>query len=171
MKSIFSSLARGVTAGFALLVLMSCGEDHATDPNAPHGLVECPTNQTLVSDPVLITPLLGGVVSLGNTSITIPAGALSIPRFITVTIPASKYMEVDIRADDLTSLLFNTPVSVTIDYSRCALPPIAESVPFTAWYIDPVTKKKLEDMRGTDDKAKRQVRFNTGHLSNYAIAF
>lgn len=109
-------------------------------------------------------------MSLGGTSIAIPAGALSAPTLITVTLPAGQYMEVDVHANDLTSFLFNSPVSITIDYSRCNRNDI-QSAPLTVWHIDEQTKALIENMGGADDKVDQSITFSTGHLSGYAVAF
>ena len=162
-------------AATLLLTTLSCGEEHATgvvDPKTSSSssptLVECPTTETRTTQ-AIIGPL-GGTVSLGGTSIRIPLGAVTVSTLITVTVPASRFVEVDVRANDLTAFLFRTPVSVTIDYSRCNRSDI-DQAPLTVWYIDSATKELLENMGGRDDKARRRITFETGHLSGYAIAF
>jgi hypothetical protein len=112
---------------------------------------------------------LGGTVQLGTTSISIPSGALSVPTLIQVTVPASRFMEIDVTAVGFTSFLFQKPVSVTIDYSRCSRGDIDQAT-LHVWHIDPVTKELLEDMGGSDDKTARRITFTTGHLSGYAVA-
>lgn len=174
MKHSFRTIGRCTAAILGFLAILNCGEERATglDPStallSSRGLVECPTSQTLTTS--LLVPLTGGTVSLAGSSITIPDGALDVPRLITVSVPASRYMEIEIHADDLTSLVFQKPVSITIDYSRCGRSNI-DARPLRAWYIEKLTKQRLEDMGGVDDKADRTVRFDSGHLSNYAIAF
>ena len=177
-KANFSAALRGAVAALSLLATLSCGEERATDvlgpsDNAqaavtPGDLVECPTSQTLTTQ-ALVTPL-GGTVTLGNTSITIPSGALVLPTLIRITIPASRYVEVDVTANALTSFIFNTPVKITVDYSRCTRTDI-DRAPLSVWYIDSATKEPLQNMGGVDDKVARSVTFETGHLSGYAIAF
>ena len=154
---------------------LSCGEPRATAPesstqrtgSSSPSLVECPSNETLTTSAVV--GLLGGVIRLGETSITIPSGALATPTLLQVTIPASRYMEIDVTAVGFTSFLFQQPVSVTIDYSRCTRSDLDQQT-LHVWHIDPVTKQLLEDMGGTDDKASRRITFSTGHLSGYAVA-
>ena len=172
-KSHFKSFL--VTVAIALTGL-SCGERRATAPEtsttlrgggSSPSLVECPTNQTTTTSAVV--GLLGGVIQLGGTSITIPSGALTTPTLLQVTIPASPYMEIDVTAVGFTSFLFQQPVSVTVDYSRCARADLDQQT-LHVWHIDPVTKQLLEDMGGTDDKASRRITFSTGHLSGYAVA-
>lgn len=164
-------------AAFAIAALaaIGCGEGRATtSPGTDQfasasgrTLVECPT-ATTTSTQALIG-LLGGTVSLGGHVVDIPAGALPAPTLITITVPASRYMEIDVKANDLTSFLFRKPVSITIDYSRCARTDV-DTVPLTVWHIDTQTKALLENMGGEDDKARRRIRFSTEHLSGYAIA-
>ena len=154
---------------------LSCGEPRATAPGtstlrsdgSSPALVECPSNQTTTASAVV--GVLGGVVTVGGTSITIPNGALTAPTLLQVTVPASRFMEIDVTAVGFTSFLFQQPVSVTIDYSRCSRSDVDQQT-LHVWHIDPNTKQLLEDMGGVDDKASRRITFSTGHLSGYAVA-
>src|SRR5581483_3587126 len=106
----FAALA--VVAATAI-VTARCGEPRATtavsrtafDRSGSPSLLQCPSNVTQTTQ--AIVGVLGGTVQLGQTSISIPAGAVSLPTLITVTIPASPYMEIDIHANDLLSFVFN----------------------------------------------------------------
>lgn len=130
-------------------------------------LVECPVStSSSVTD--VITPL-GGIVSVGGTSISVPAGAVLVPTTITVTVPASTYMEIDISVEGVEHFIFEQPVTVTLDYSRCSRGDL-DKAPLNVWYIDSATKSLLELMPGVDDKVNRSVTFITGHLSGYALA-
>ena len=101
-----------------LLLALSCGEPRATAPeptssqskNPGTNLLECPTDQTTTTSSIV--GLLGGVVQLGATSISIPAGALLAPTPIRVTIPASTYMEIDVTALDVVT---GVPLQFQID--------------------------------------------------------
>ena len=130
-------------------------------------LVKCPTSDA-VSSTAEITPL-GGIVSAGGTTISIPAGALTETATITVTVPASIYMEVDVSVAGVDHYLFEAPVTVSLNYARCDRSNILHS-PNTAWYIDSDTKALLQLMPGVDDPFTRTVTFTTGHLSGYALA-
>lgn len=174
----FDEVRRSGKVGIALATLLfasSCGEHRATAPKlsvsrdlvGSPSLVECPTNQTTSTSGVV--DLLGGTVQLGATGITIPSGALADPTLIQVTVPSSRFMEIDVSAVGFTSFLFQQPVTITIDYSRCNRSDIDQQT-LHVWHIDPVTKALLEDMGGTDDKLARQITFTTGHLSGYAVA-
>lgn len=138
-----------------------------TSPPASPQLIQCPTSQTATSSGLI--SVLGGVITAAGTSISLPAGSLLSVTLIRVTVPASTYMEVDIQANDLDSFLFQRPVTVTIDYSRCPTSVTAGKT-LTVWHIDPVTKQLLTNMSGVNDAALRRITFTTDHLSGYAIA-
>lgn len=163
--------AARVTGALAVAAALLTSCDNPTAPalslTAVDGaqLLACPTT-TPQSTSRLVIPVLGGLVSLDGSSIAIPSLALSLPTRISVAIPASEYMQVDIQANDLLHYLFKRPVQVTIDYSRCG----DVQGDLTVWYIDPTTKERLADMGGTDNRALRRITFTTDHLSSYAIA-
>ena len=169
MKRLF--MAAGLTIG----VLTACGEA-GEGPLAPQEaafaasgstLVECPVSETRSTSATL--GLLGGTVSLDGHSITLPAGAVLVPTQITLSVPASNYMEIDIRANDLESFEFEKPVTIVASYARCTRSNLDKEA-LSAWHIDTTTKALLEDMGGVDDKAARTVTFDSGHLSGFAIA-
>lgn len=130
-------------------------------------LVECPSDVAR-STTGTIGPL-GGALELDGTRITIPALALLLPTEFRLTLPASKYMEVEVRAGGAEHFSFEVPVSIAIDYSRCSRSNI-DKEPLRAWHIDTQTKALLEDMGGVDDKTARTVTFQTDHLSGFSIA-
>lgn len=129
--------------------------------------MECPNNGTF-SQTALVTPL-GGTVSVGGMSIAIPAGALLSDAEVTVTVPSSRFLEVDISVAGSEHFLFEVPVVVTLSYARCSRSNLGWT-PLSAWYIDSETKEPLEAMPSVDNKLLRTVTFTTGHLSGYAIA-
>lgn len=175
MRTPLPALARVLATAAALLLATSCGEPRATalrravpNPSASAAtLISCPTNTTRTTS--ALVGVLGGTVSLAGSAISIPAGALSVPTLITVTIPAGQFMEVDVRANALTSFLFNQPVSVTIDYSRCNQN--LSNGTLSVWNIDETTKALIENMGGVNNPLTQSITFTTGHLSGYAIAF
>ena len=160
---------RAALAALGLFAAASCDTPTTPPPDPSTArLISCPTTETRTTQ-ALIGPL-GGTLSLGATTIGIPSGALSVPTLITLTIPAGQYMEIDVRANDLTSFIFNKSVGIRIDYSRCTDPAL-NTARLNVWHIDAQSKELLEFMGGTDDKAARTVSFTTGHLSAYAVAF
>ena len=148
------------------LVFISCIS--ITVPSAPR-LLSCPNSVPQVGT-LIADPILGGTLTLAGNTVSIPSGAVSSVTTFIVTLPVGQYAELDVAADGLTSFLFNTPITITIDYSRCTST-ASYTRTLEAWHIDEVTKALLEDMNGTDDKAARKVTFTTGHLSGYALAY
>ncbi len=142
-------------------------------PAKPHAdlsspsLMACPVDTTS-STSAIISPL-GGTVSLGGTSILLPAGAVLTNTQIELTVPASQYMEIDITANGGQGFLFSQPVTVTIDYSRCQQD-VIDLGPRSAWYIDLNTNALLQNMLGVDNPLTDQITFSTLHLSGYAVA-
>lgn len=130
-------------------------------------LVQCPVNQTSTTS-ALVGPL-GGIVDLGGTKVEIPAGALLSPVTVTVTEPASQYMEITVSVEGSEHFVFELPVTVTLSYARCSRSNI-NLVPLTAWYIDSETHELLEPMIGVDNKLTRTITFATPHFSGYAVA-
>jgi hypothetical protein len=130
-------------------------------------LISCPTDQPTVTEATI--GLLGGLLQLGTTTISIPLGAVLVPTTFRIEVPASNYMEISVTGGDAEHFLFERPVSITIDYSRCDRA-VTDAAPLSVWYIDEDTKALLEDMGGVDDKVARKITFRTGHLSGYAIA-
>src|SRR5690349_7677004 len=110
----YSSLSAVVAGGFAL-ALAACSAD---SPLAPSRTVPAPsfeqlaapsdtTSPTLLSCPVdtsasasaVIGPH-GGEVTVGKFSLRLPPHAVEEPTTFTFTVPASQYLEVDIRANN-----------------------------------------------------------------------
>ncbi len=161
----------------AVVAVASCTDARNTLPtSAPAkahadlfspSLMVCPVDTTTTTS-AIISPL-GGTVSLGGTSILLPAGAVVTNTQIELTIPASQYMEVDITANGGQGFLFSQPVTVTIDYSRCQQG-VINLGPRSAWYIDLNTNALLQNMLGVDNPLTDQITFSTLHLSGYAVA-
>jgi hypothetical protein len=167
--------------GLALLLatLVGCPGDSGTptgpskDPGPTRSLaagdatlIECPAAETRTGTG-LIGPF-GGVLSAGGISVTVPANAVLAPTTFVLTVPASKYLEIDVKTADAEHFVFELPVIVTIDYGRCDLPWFHSTL--TAWNIDPVTKALLEQMPSVDSKLTRTISFSTSHFSGYAVA-
>lgn len=175
-------LASAAVLAVSLVTLLSCSETTAVDSgsapdeastsslfgSAPK-LVECPTSETQSTTAQIGVD--GGLLQLGGTSVMIPIGALLGDTEFTLTVPASRYVEVQIEAQGHEGQRFDfeLPVVVSVDYSRCSRSNILRA-PLAAWYIDDDTKQLLEEMVSIDDKLLQRVTFTTGHLSTYAIA-
>ncbi len=130
-------------------------------------LIDCPTDITQ-SVTSRIGPA-GGSLVIGNTSVVIPLGAVLFPEDFTLTIPASQYAEIRVRAGSAEHYLFQYPVAMTIDYSRCATPALDQHA-LSVWNIDEDSHALLEQMIGVDLKLTHTIVFTTIHLSGYAVA-
>jgi hypothetical protein len=171
-----NSLAAIALASCALLGACADATDAVADlsPLAPvvqrstgHALLECPSDVAVESAGDV--GVLGGTVGLAGVAMRVPlGGVLSLTRF-QLAVPASRHMEVAISPAGMRHYLFKTPVSITIDYSRCP-DAVLEKGPLTIYHIDETSKALLEEMGGIDDRANRRITFTTDHLSGYAIA-
>jgi hypothetical protein len=130
-------------------------------------LISCPSDRSVSTSGVL--GLLGGVLSAGGVTVSVPVGALLAPTTIDVTVPASPYMEVDVSVPGVEHFLFQQPITVSVDYGRCD-PAVTSGTLLNAWYIDSGSKQPLELMPTVDNKLTHTVTFTTPHLSGYALA-
>jgi hypothetical protein len=164
----------------ALLLVLGCALTacEAPDPAAPAleaplltartgpSLLVCPTEQTRTRAALL--PPLGGIVAVRGHSVQVPAGALLGPTLIRITEPASRFVEISVRANRLEHFIFELPVLVTISYARCPRWSVRRRL--EVWHIDPETHELLEPMGGFDNRITRSISFFTDHFSGYAIA-
>ena len=177
---------RGLTSVLLPLVLLAaaaCSDAPTSVASAQslgtpsRAVVEAPSTGSLIECAVsrpasaskIITPA-GGLLAAGGHAIAIPRGAVTRPVRITMTVPASKYVEVDISAEGAAHYQFARPVVVTLDYSRCGAS-ADELSSLTAWYVDAPTRLFRADMGGIDDRLFRRLFFTTDHLSGYAVAY
>jgi hypothetical protein len=149
----------------ALLAFITSCDWHLSPPPTAT-LAVCPSDQTQSTSDILTT--LGGTVSIGGTSVVVPAGALLSSTSIELTIPASQYMEIGVTANG-GHYLFQQPITITIDYSRCS-PDVQQKV-LSVWNIDLDSNQLLQQMVSVDNKLTHQITFTTIHLSGYALAF
>ena len=130
-------------------------------------LLECPSDERGSAEELILP--LGGLVRLGGNEVVVPGGALVGATEISIESPSSPHMRVDLRANDQDHWQFLLPVTVTIDYSRCAAEAL-DGGPLSVWHIDTRTGELLENMGGIDDRLLRRITFTTDHFSGYAIA-
>jgi hypothetical protein len=130
-------------------------------------LLQCPDSTSGSATGVI--GALGGTLSVGGTSVVIPADAVLSPTSFTLSVPASPYMEIEVTAGGSNHYVFGKPVIVTIDYGRCGGGGLL-SPPHQVWNIDPVTKALIEKMAGVDIQIAHTVVFTTIHFSGYAVA-
>lgn len=170
---ISSYRGRGIL--FCILLLAGCADTSPTEmTESPASissgpvLVECPTDVTR-SVSVKIDPVNGGELELDGHRLTVPPLALLLETEFTLTVPASRYVEVHITANGEHGFEFLKTAGITISYARCTRSNI-DKVQLTAYKIHPETKALLKSMGGRDDTLLRSVTFSTDSLSAYAIA-
>lgn len=174
---------RHVLAIVGLVALAACGDQHPTAPPAqatepsdlllfpsPPRLIECPS--TVSETQTALIGVDGGTISIGGISVVFPAGSLLGPTNVTLTVPASQYLEIDITTDGQNQFLqpLLRPI-VTISYARCGFRLDLLLRTLSAWYIDSETKALLERQLSVDNKLARTVTFRASHFTGYAIAF
>ena len=133
-------------------------------------LVECPTSESATASTPVLDAALQHIVSIGDTKVVIPPGAVASGTVVELAVPASRYVEIAITANGGQHLELALPIAVTIDYSRCRRSDVLTK-PVSVWHIDGATKALIAPMGGVDNKLTRSVTFTTPHNSGYAIAF
>lgn len=174
----WTMVRRFLTLAF-VAALTACSEPTAPDPSSAarallldddrSKLIQCPTDISQSASALL--GVLGGEVAVGGHRIIVPPDALPLLglSLVTLTVPASRYVEIEVSVNGLAHFEFAQPLTVVVDYSRCSRSDIDRD-PLSVWYIDSVTKELLDDMGGVDDKLARTVTFTTDHFSGYAVA-
>lgn len=168
----FGSLAFG---------LSSCSEPTVSElPVSP----EMDANAVLIGnkpmrcdlkEPISRTAVIGpegGTVAIDGNSVTLPPGAVDEPTRITMTFPASEYLELELNANGLESFEFAKPVTVSLNYGRCPIGDFSAAGTTTrnVWYVDAETKAFLEKMPSVDDRKHKTVTFLTPHFSFFIVA-
>jgi hypothetical protein len=110
------------------------------------------------------------MLSVGKHRITVPAGAVSRPIVLTLTVPASNDLRIDATANDHPHFGFARPASLTISYAGCSGQALDPSL-LRAWYIDGRSGRPIQEMRATVDEEALTITFPVRHLSTYAVAY
>ena len=129
--------------------------------------ISCPTQDSYSSTAEV--GVLGGILSAGGMTVSIPAGALLGTQTVTLSVPASNNVEIDVSVAGAEHFVFEQPIVVTISYARCNATSL-NLTPITAWYFNTETGELIEPMISVDNKLLRTVTFTTGHLSGYILA-
>jgi hypothetical protein len=172
-----------VAAVLLVVALAACGGDLMTDPSSVRAprrllrgdelaavqLVSCPTASTEL-DALGVVSFWGGEIEGNATSVYVPVAAVDETTGIAVNVPASEYLEVQFNANGGEHYTFDRPITVTIDYSRCADSSIRSHAALRVVYVDDVTKQPIEDMGGVVDSVARTITFQTGHFSSYVVS-
>jgi hypothetical protein len=163
-------------AGLLLSVFIACHEPTGSESGSLRNdggdspkAIPCPVNASTSASGVL-GPLGGAVTALPTaTAILLPAGALLTPTTFDVTVPASQFVIVDIKADGADHFTFALPVTIVLDYSRCTRSDIL-GADLGVYVYEPATGELGEKMVSVDNKLLRQITFATNHLTSYVVA-
>ncbi|HJR62623.1 MAG TPA: hypothetical protein VJ803_02915 [Gemmatimonadaceae bacterium] len=160
-------------------IAVACGEPTApgsrtpasvfatTNPGRSVNLVTCPSKVFALSF-ALLGPH-GGELTAGPATLIVPAGALASPRVFAISVPRSRYMDVQIAAIGEEHFVFDQPVTIALDYSSCDVDELGEQA-LTAWFLDTESLQPVAPMLTEDDRVARRAVFVTDHLSRYALA-
>jgi hypothetical protein len=165
------------------VALAACGGDSLTDPSAPRfqrrllrgaelaavQLVACPQSDSEL-DALGVVGFWGGEIEGEETTIKVPLAAVDENTGIAVNMPASPYFEVELNANGGEHYTFDRPITISVDYSRCADSAIRSHAALRVVYVDDETMLPIEDMGGVVDSVARTITFQTGHFSSYVIA-
>ena len=108
-------------------------------------------------------------MAVGRNVVSVPEDALTSVTEIRLEVPAGEHARVELSANGLPHYQFLAPIVITLDYARCPMEQIARG-PLSVWLIDSETGELLQNMRGIDNRALREITFETDHFSGYAIA-
>ena len=162
-----------------LTIVVACGEPTAPGAHGPASvfsmaeqgrpvqLVTCPSKEFVLSFAMLGPQ--GGTMTGGPVTMDVPPGALPTGRLFVISVPRSRYLEMQIAAVGVEHFIFDLPVTITVDYSRCDLDQLDEQS-LTAWFVDTQSLLPIEPMATEDDRLARRAVFITDHLSRYALA-
>ncbi len=132
--------------------------------NLLNGLVACTPLQS-TSTTKTIGPQ-GGTISVGQYTLTIPAGALSQAKTITMQQVADTVNSVRFTPH---GLQFAQSATLTMGYSNCLLA-VQNSKPVRVLYVNEALQQ-LEAPTSVDNQAANKVSAEIDHFSRYAIAW
>ena len=165
----FSSFRSTSAVLIAVLAAGACTDSSPTMSSLTAGrmLVECPVSEARSVSGTL--GILGGNLELDGHVLALPLGAVLVPTDFTMTVPASRFVEVHVTANGAHGFQFLETAVFTISYQRCTRNDLARA-DLTVYKIDPETKALLKDMGGSKNALLRTVTFSTDSLSAYSIA-
>ena len=131
---------------------------------APTGLLKC-SDLPFASTTATIGPD-GGVISAGPHSLYVPAGALSAPTTITMTVPTG--LGTNVVEFQPEGLRFEKPAALTMSYANCNLLGllVPKRIAYTSSSLD-----ILYYLLSVDNLFTRKVTGQVNHFSGYAIAW
>lgn len=182
----------GLLGVVSALTLGACADADPASPLAPSQapaagvgisstLLECSAATSVTASDTI--SFLGGTIQVtdaagGVHEVSFPAYSVTGPTIFTLTVPASKYVEVRVTAQDLVSgVVFDTfafpsdaQPTLTISYKRCTRANILHQ-PLALYHIDEVTDSILEGPFGGKEgnPSDPRVTGKVPHFTDYAI--
>lgn len=168
----FSRTSRILVLFAAVALAGGCGDSGLTDVDEASlrvspWLVECPSSVTRSATRTL--GILGGTLEVDGHQLRLLPGAVLLPTEFTMTVPASRHVEVHVTANGAHGFAFLLPATFTISYDRCTRNDI-DPDSLTVYKIDPSTKTLLKKMSSSLDLLQHLLTFPTDSLSAYSIA-
>jgi hypothetical protein len=113
----------------------------------------------------LITASSGGTVNVNELSISIPVGAVSDDKNISINCDDDLYMQADFGPD---GTQFNKAATITVSYANADLTDISPADLSISWF-DP-NQGKWIDLGGTVDKKSQTVSVQVWHFTQYSLS-
>jgi hypothetical protein len=112
-----------------------------------------------------ITTTSGGTVSINELSISIPPGAVSSDKNISINCNSDEYLQADFGPD---GTQFNLPATITISYANADLTDITPANLSISWF-DPAQGQWV-DLGGTVDIKAKTVSVQVWHFTEYTLS-
>ncbi|MDZ7361050.1 MAG: hypothetical protein ONB46_10030 [candidate division KSB1 bacterium] len=113
----------------------------------------------------LITASAGGTVSINELSISIPAGAVSSDKNISINCNDNLYVQADFGPD---GTQFNLPATITISYANADITGSTQANLSISWF-DPAQGQWV-DLGGTVDTKNKTVSVQVWHFTEYTLS-
>jgi hypothetical protein len=130
----------------------------------PTGLLKC-SNLPYAQSTATIGPL-GGSISAGPHTLTVPPGALTAPVSITMTAPTG--LGVNAVKFQPEGLQFTAPAVLSMSYSNCSL--LGNLLPKRIAYTDD-NLNILSYLLSLDNLLSKRVTGTVNHFSDYVVAW
>ena len=158
--------------GGTTLVVLSCSDSPTgLVPRLPRASSNLIDSLFLACSPLphdSVTPTigpLGGTISVGPHTFTVPAGALDSAVSITAVAPSDNVNRVHFQPD---GLQFNSPASLTLSYANCST--LGSTLPKRVVQID-TTLAIIGVLQSADNTLSNTVTGRVPHFSDYAVAW
>jgi hypothetical protein len=112
-----------------------------------------------------ITAISGGTVSINELSISIPPGAVSGDKSISINCNSDEYLQADFGPD---GTQFNRPAMITISYANADITDITPANLSISWF-DPAQGQWV-DLGGAVDTKAQTVSVQVWHFTEYTLS-